>query len=420
MDRKRYVLAGTGSRGLQMFGKPLLTEFPGRAELVGLFDHNPSRLKAANHVLGSELPGFTDFDAMLSKLNPDGIIVTTRDDTHSEFVLRGLHAGKRVYAEKPLCTTAEQCREISTAASSAKGIGFVTHNMRYNPAITLIKELVSSGKIGRMLSMEFRENLDRVHGSAYFHRWHRFKANSGGLLIHKASHHFDCLNWLNGSTPESLIATGGTLVYGKAGPFRHTSCRDCPHAGKCEFHFDLSAHELPRKLYMESEKHDGYLRDACVFDERIDIEDHAAVYLNYQNGVRLTYTLSAFASYEGIFMALEGTEGRLEFQTFKARSFENDKHAFEQDTFRPRLTYFRQSCAPEDIPVPARKGGHGGSDELLREDFFARPWDAPRPERMASLDEAIQAVAIGAAANESIARGGQKIHIQEFLTTDAK
>ena len=193
--RKRYVLAGTGGRGTSMFGETLIHDFSDSAELVGLFDSNPARIAGSQTVMGTDLPAFTDYDALLQQLDPDCVIVCTRDNTHADYIIRALNAGKRVYSEKPLCTTAEQCRAIAAAAERSTGDCFVTHNMRYAPACTLVKTQLDTGAIGDLISMEFRETLDRTHGADYFRRWHRKKENSGGLLIHKASHHFDILNW---------------------------------------------------------------------------------------------------------------------------------------------------------------------------------------------------------------------------------
>ena len=186
-EKKRYIVAGAGGRATSMFCKPLLTDFPETAELVGMFDRNLSRLKAANSLLGTDLPVFTDFDEILSELDPDGVVVATQDSTHAEFIIRSLDAGKRVYSEKPLCTTDEQCRAIRDAEARSGATCMVTHNMRYGPSSAALKQQLASGKIGKLLSIEFRETLDRSHGADYFRRWHRRKENSGGLLIHKAA-----------------------------------------------------------------------------------------------------------------------------------------------------------------------------------------------------------------------------------------
>lgn len=418
MTAKRYVLVGTGVRGLAMYARPLLADFSDTAALVGLCDHNGLRLEAANRMLGTDLPQFTDAREALTALDPDGVIVCTQDRTHAGFIVQALEAGKRVYCEKPLCTTAAQCRDIVAAAARSPAEVFVTHNLRYGPALQKLKELVDGGRIGRLLSLEFNEFLNRSHGADYFRRWHRRKENSGGLLIHKASHHFDAINWLVGSRPEVLSATGSLLFYGRNRDMRGERCLDCAHASECDFHIDLGADERGRTLYLESEAEDGYHRDGCVFDPSIDIEDTASVSYSYQNGVRVNYSLVAYASYQSMSLVLEGTEGRLEYRTVVDTSFVighrpvPGMEAMEGEN----LCYYHPRKGREVLEVPRREGSHGGADPELRADFFARPWDAGGNDRMASLDEAVQAVLIGAAANTSIARGGTPVRVQDLLS----
>ena len=403
-----------------MYARPLLHDFQDTAELVGLCDHNQLRLAAANQILGTALPTFTDFQAMLVALDPDGVVVCTQDRTHASYIVQALQAGKRVYCEKPLCTTAAQCREILAAADRSPGEVFVTHNMRYGPAEQKIKQLVDTGKIGRLLSLEFNEHLDRSHGADYFRRWHRLKENSGGLLIHKASHHFDAMNWLAGSRPEVLTAMGGLLFYGNNGDFRGERCLDCVHAAECDFHIDLNEDERGRLLYLGAEAEDGYHRDGCVFDPQIDIEDQASVSYAYENGVRVNYSLLAYAAYEGISLVLEGTEGRLEYRSVVNTGWAvgNRMVPGMDEMAGESLKYFHPRKGEEVLQVPRLEGSHGGSDPALRADFFARPWDADDQGRMATLHEAVQAVLVGAAANASIAEGGQPVRVQELLVGD--
>ena len=394
-----------------MFIKPLASDFPNTAKLVGLFDANPSRLKAARELAGVNVPAYTDFDRMLAETNPDAVIVTTRDATHAEYVVRAIRAGCRAICEKALCTTAAQCREILKANKGAKVPSLVTHNMRYGAMISQAKKLLSEGAVGDILSMEFRENLDRNHGADYFRRWHRRKENSGGLLIHKASHHFDAMNYLCGAKPKTLIATGALQVYGKNGPFRSRRCMGCPHAKECEFYVDMFVNEKTKKLYLECEKDDGYIRDGCVFDLEVDIEDQAHVLYTYDNGVRVTYCLTAYASYEGYYLAIEGTQGRLEINEVHAtppREAAGATHG-EEVALKSEMLLFTRKHGVRKIDPPKMSGSHGGADEALRKEFFERDWSLPPTPQMASIEEAVQAVLIGVAANESIAKGGKMI-----------
>lgn len=416
MNPKTYVLIGTGARGLGMFARPMLAAKDSNSRLVALCDHNPLRLRAANALLNAKLPVFTDFAHMMQQVNPDGLIIATRDDTHASYAVAGLRAGKRVYCEKPLCVNLEQIHQIRAAAADSTAQGFVTHNARYNPDRQLIKQLIASGCIGDIQWAEYRQNLDFDHGADYFRRWHKHKRHSGGLTVHKGTHHFDFLNWIIGSRVKRLRAEGGSYFYGKSGPFRSERCRGCQHASQCRFHLKLEDNAQLRALYADAERADGYLRDACLFDPTIDVEDLVSAHLLYENGVRVNYSLCAFSSYEGNHVTFQGTKGRLEY----TESYVH--HAPPQDV-PDGLTYQRQMViydfwrgTAEKMELPERRGeGHGGADPLLRHDFFEQAWDAPRPDRMASLEEATQAVAIGLATNLSMSRGGEHVDVQALL-----
>ena len=159
-------------------------------------------------ILGTSFPVFTDFAAMLSETKPDGVIVTSKDSTHAQYVVSALEAGIDTFSEKPLCTTRAQVRDIREAATTSSAQGFVTHNMRFMPDMLELRRRIQAGDIGKVLSIQFTETLDRFHGADYFRRWHRFMDNSAGLMVHKASHHFDIINWLADSLPITVTGQG--------------------------------------------------------------------------------------------------------------------------------------------------------------------------------------------------------------------
>ncbi len=416
MAAKRYALVGTGSRGLDMFARPLAQDFPQAARLVAMCDPNPIRLEAVGGELPEKVPAFVDFDEMMRAVDPDAVIVATRDCAHAQYVIAALRADKLVICEKPLCTTAEQCRQILAAAAESKGTCLVTHNCRYAAADVTIRSILQSGRIGDPLFVQFDETLDRCHGADYFRRWHRRRANSGGLLVHKASHHFDLLNWWIGVNPRWVSAQGRLSFYGANGPFRHTRCSGCPHADACEFHADLTRHEPYRKLYFQAESADGYFRDGCVFDPEIDIEDQMSVLVRYENGMEVSYTLLAFSPYETQRVIIEGTKGRLEYLSRINTGWVVDSTplpGIEQITSEEMKLYLPGEGVVE-IPIQRAEGGHGGADPQLRSEIFNRDGSAPPTEQMASLAEAVQAVLVGAAANMSIA-SNEIVDVQQLL-----
>ena len=413
----RYVLVGCGGRGTSMFGGPLAKDFPKTASLVGLFDLNRKRMAASAKMIGNcDLPQCNDFDRMLQEVDFDAVAIATRDCSHAFYIDKALRAGKSAICEKPLCVNAQQCRQIVQVQKETGGVALVTHNARYGPAETRIYELLREGAIGEILTISFVELLDRRHGADYYRRWHRNKSNSGGLLIHKASHHFDQINWWAQGKPVWLTAQGGLKFYGAAGAYHGPRCSACPHAERCPLYVDIFKTDKARTLYKECESEDGYVRDGCVFDPGIDIEDTASVLYRYDNGIQVTYSLQSFSPIEGQIIAFEGTEGRLEFTTFIDTRWlaANIVVPGSETMLGESLRLIRPGKGVEQIKIPVVEGGHGGADPQTREDFFGRKPGDPKAWRMATLEDALQAVLIGCAANESIATG-QPVKVQELL-----
>ena len=236
---------------------------------------------------------------MIRQAQPDCIIITTIDRYHHEYILRSLEAGLDVIVEKPMTIDAEKCRAILEAEKRTGRKIRVTFNYRYAPYTTRIKQLLHQGVIGEILSVDFEWLLDTSHGADYFRRWHRRLENSGGLLVHKATHHFDIVNWWIGDYPQTVFANGDRRFYGPTRAERGERCSTCAFQRTCEFYIDYAADPLYKSLYFDAEHVDGYFRDRCVFDPEIDIYDTMSLNVRYSKGAMLTYSLIAHSPYEG-------------------------------------------------------------------------------------------------------------------------
>ncbi len=221
MSCKRYAIVGTGSRS-GMFFEAICNTYRDSAELVALCDLSQTRMNWYNHLIGQQYhasprPAYLphDFDRMMAEVRPDVVIVTTMDSAHHHYIVRAMELGADVITEKPLTTDLDRLNAIYDAIARTGRSLRVTFNYRYAPAYTQLRKLVIDGAVGRPLSVDFSWLLDTSHGADYFRRWHREKQNSGGLLVHKASHHFDLVNWWIGSYPAQVNAMGGLLFYGK-------------------------------------------------------------------------------------------------------------------------------------------------------------------------------------------------------------
>ncbi len=204
---KTYVLCGASSRGLAMYAQPIVQYFRQSARLAGIYDPNQLRAKVVSSRAG-DTPVFDNFDAMLQQTRPDCVIVTTMDRFHHEYIIRSMDAGCDVITEKPMTIDDEKCRAILAAEQRSGRKLIVTFNYRFTPFATRIKEVLRTGVLGKILSVDFEWLLDTSHGADYFRRWHAHLENCGGLLVHKATHHFDLVNWWIEDEPKTVFALG--------------------------------------------------------------------------------------------------------------------------------------------------------------------------------------------------------------------
>jgi predicted dehydrogenase len=424
--RKRYAIVGVGSRS-RMYLKAVTETFRDRSELVGLCDTNPGRLAlAAREVAphGAEPKTYVaaDFNRLLSELKPDAVIVTTPDAFHDEYIVRILDAGVDAITEKPLTTTPEKAQRIVDACKRSGRHVRVLFNYRYSPPRTQVKDLLMSNAIGDVLSVDFQWLLNTVHGADYFRRWHSQKKMSGGLMVHKATHHFDLVNWWLGSEPEQVQAFGKREYYTPATALRmglrmgqsggHQRCRTCPEKQRCSFYLDLAADPAFKALYLDQEQHDGYHRDRCVFRPDIDIEDTMNVIVRYRTGTTLSYSLNAFNAWEGYRIAFNGTKGRLEHgiveQALSAGATAQSK---EPDVVHTRVIPLRGRA--EELQPWTGTGGHGGGDEVMLREVFGVA-EPDKYQRAADERSGLYSILIGAAANRCFT-SGQTVKIADLV-----
>lgn len=278
-----------------------------------------------------------------------------------------------------------------------------------------------SGIIGEVLSVDFHWMLNTFHGADYFRRWHSQKKFSGGLMIHKATHHFDLVNWWLSAIPVSVYATGKREFYTPIMAKRfgleshHERCRTCPEKNKCGFELDLEKDRGLKELYLDNEQYDGYFRDRCVFRPDIDIEDTMNVLVKYDNNVTLCYSLNAFNSWEGYYIVFNGTKGRLEHRVEESVYISGTDAV--QGGLKPGGTNTRViplRGPAQDFEPWTGEGGHGGGDKVLLDDLFLPVKPADKYLRAADQRAGAYSILIGAAANRCF-QTGQPVTIADLV-----
>jgi len=423
--RKKYALVGTGGRA-SFFYSAIARDFKDSSELVAFCDVNQTRMNVANKRVEAfgvgPLPTYKseDFDRMIEEVKPDYVIVTTVDRTHHTYIIRAMELGCDVITEKPMTVDEVKCQEILDAVKRTGRRLRVTFNYRYSPHNTKIRELIADGVIGDVNSVHFEWLLNTKHGADYFRRWHRDKRNSGGLLVHKSTHHFDLVNFWLGTQPTTVFALGDLMFYGRENAEKrgetkfYSRAYGSEHAKNDPFALHMEENEQLKAMYLDAEKEDGYYRDQSVFGDGINIEDTMGVMVKYRSNAILTYNLYAYAPWEGFRVCFNGTKGRIEMNVIE-QSYVNSggEQGLEGAVKGKTITVYPMFDKPYTVEVAEGAGGHGGGDPVLLNDLFGEP--APdRFNRAASHVDGAMSILTGIAGNRSL-RTGQAVQVAELV-----
>ena len=429
MDKKKYVIVGTGGRAV-MYLEAMCNSFADHAELLAFCDSNQHRMDYWNREIGklwnhAPVPTYkaVDFDKMIADHKPDRVIVTSMDRTHHKYICRAMELGCDVVSEKPMTIDAEKCQEIIDTIKRTGRNLIVTFNYRYSPRNTKIKEIIKSGMVGEITSIHFEWLLDTSHGADYFRRWHRNKNNSGGLMVHKSTHHFDLVNWWIDSSPKTVFAMGDLKFYGKENAEKrgvtefYARARGSEIAAKDPFALKVDPEKDERLigLYYDAEEEDSYYRDQSVFGDGISIEDNMNVIVRYKNNTVMSYSLCAHCPWEGYRVCFNGTKGRLEFNVVE-KSYVSGHHEDFNEPGMRELGADKKDLVPEIIFQPhwgkpqvityeeGDKGGHGGGDIRLLKHVFVGADNDPLKHAAGYIDGA-NSILTGISANISMKTG---------------
>lgn len=417
MKKKKYVQVGVGSRA-QFFYRAIAERFSDTSEITAFCDINRTRLEYAKKDLVDrfnypevELYMADEFEKMIEEQKPDYVIVTSIDRTHHKYIIKAMEMGCDVISEKPMTTDNDKCQEILDAAKRTGRSLRVTFNYRYAPHNSKVRELIMADTIGDVKSVHFEWMLNTTHGADYFRRWHRNKRNSGGLLVHKSTHHFDLVNFWLGTKPKQVFAYGDLMFYGRDNAEDRGVTKFYPrvhgfkNAEGDPFALVMAGNENLEGLYLNAEQDDGYIRDRSVFGDDISIEDTMGVLVKYESGAIMSYSLTAYSPKEGFRVVFTGTKGRIELEVCESVYVNGggDK-SNEGATEYKHIMVYPMFGRGYEVEIPEMEGGHGGGDPVLLNDIFGVP-DPDPLNRAASHIDGAMSILTGIAANKSIASG---------------
>lgn len=410
----KAVLIGAGQRGAQVYSEYAI-QHPDEFQVVAVAEPDEERRTAfaKRHQIAEEFV-FHDWKELLAKGKiADCAMVCTQDRFHTEPVKEALKLGYHVMCEKPMSPEAKDCIEMGAFAKKYNKTLTICHVLRYSPFYTKLKEVVDSGVIGDIASIQHIECVGYWHQAHSFVRgnW-RNSTESSPMILQKSCHDMDILSWLIGK-PCVAVSSFGSLKHFKeeqAPEGAGTRCLECkiedscPYSAKKIYCNDeewysetirkVVALEGTQDAITEALKTGPYGR--CVYRCDNDVVDHQVVNLQFEDGVTVSFTMCAF-TYEGSrIMNIMGTKGQI--------VCDMEKNEIEVRDF---LTGNKTKHL---IKVGA--SGHSGSDEKFVKGFL-KTVETDGAFSLSSAEVSVNSHLMALAAEESRVTG-KTIYLDEF------
>ncbi|HOL66833.1 MAG TPA: Gfo/Idh/MocA family oxidoreductase, partial [bacterium] len=320
--------------------------------LTAFCDRNPERLELGRRYLGQNIPGYTEVETMLRQEDIQAVLIATNDPDHVPPAITSLQAGKHVLVEKPLCQSISDAALLARYVRQTDKIFMIGFELRYCSLFQMVRSLLEEGKIGEVKIGHAFDNVS-VGGQYFFHNPSRQKSFFKTLLLQKACHSLDLLNWFMGSHPTRVYAIGGLDYYGRQAP-PELRCRHCQKGKSCPYWLDYESFQLDYTTVKD-------VADFCVWSKEMDLNDNSELCISYASGGKATFHESHFTPEYSREFWLVGTRGKL--------------YAYYDNPgrFLIRIEYAHSSARhTEEWKPPCPGGGHGGGDEGLRMEFLRR------------------------------------------------
>jgi predicted dehydrogenase len=240
-DDINVALLGAGAEGLVLMDACL--KIPG-VRFKAVCDiweaYNQRRITNMLNRYGHKCNAYVDYREMLDKEkgNIDAVIVATPDFWHAEHAIASMEAGLHVYCEKEMSNDLAKARQMVEAQKRTGKLLQIGHQRRSNPRyLHCYNKLLTEAKIlGRITTVNGQWNrsaqepltwpknavIDDATLNKYgfdsmeqFRNWRWYKKLGGGPIVDLGSHQIDIYSWFLNTTPQSVIASGGTDYYDK-------------------------------------------------------------------------------------------------------------------------------------------------------------------------------------------------------------
>ncbi|TQJ34122.1 Gfo/Idh/MocA family protein [Arthrobacter sp. SLBN-122] len=330
----RLLIAGAGARGSAYARLAVDT---GRAVVAGIAEPRRPLREALAAELGVPAAGaFEDWQAMLrTRLPADGIIIATPDREHGRPFAAAAAHGYPVLLEKPIAPDPAGCGELARLQQESGIRAAVCHVLRYTPLTALLRQLLSAGAVGRIISVQHLEPVGFWHFAHSYVRgnWRR-EEESSPFLLAKCTHDVDWLSFIVGSRPVRVSSFGRLSHFrpGEAPEGASDRCISCPAEPRCPY----SALRIygpgrppngeaadPARAYFADVVDPGGTRESlwqaletgpygrCVYSGGNDVVDHQVVNIEYENGTTAAFTATAFTAKGPRITRIFGSHGEI-------------------------------------------------------------------------------------------------------------
>ncbi|WP_121830998.1 Gfo/Idh/MocA family protein [Streptomyces sp. S1] len=371
-SRLRLVVVGAGGRGAAYAAYAART---GRAVIVAIAEPDPRRAAEAR-ALHPEAEIHDDWRELVE--NPpraDAVIIATQDNDHVQPAVHFADLGYHILLEKPMATSEKDTRRITAAVRRTGVMLAVCHVLRYTPYTSGVKQIVDSGRLGDIVSVEHLEPVGWWHQAHSYVRgnWRR-EEEASPMLLAKSCHDLDWISYIIGR-PVRKVSSFGSLLHFRAENRPATAtdnCLDCPVENSCPYSArrlylsclgDSDRERWPLGAVTAARTPEGVeqaLREGpygrCVYACDNDVVDHQVVALEYEGGVTASFTMTAFTPFTHRKTRIFGTRGSL-----------------EGDGVRVTVTDFvtgEEQTHVLGLDGPDAGSGHGGGDERLIDAFL--------------------------------------------------
>jgi predicted dehydrogenase len=320
------ITIGAGNRG-NVYGN-FAIGYPSQLDIVGVAEPIALRNEryAKKHAIITENRFNTWEDIFKKPKFADAVIISTPDNLHYGPCIAALNAGYDILLEKPISPSEKECREILALAKKTGRIVAVCHVLRYAPYFVKLRELIQSGAIGEVVSMQHLEPIEHVHMSHSYVRgnWHNSKATTP-IILAKSCHDLDILRWIINKPAKSIQAFGDLKWFRAANAPAGSSDRcinSCAVENSCPFSALKIYYRNRQRTYVfdlpeEKEKQGDYILEQlrttnygrCVYKMENDQPDHYTTNILFETNITASFSMEAFTSYEGRRTRIMGSMG---------------------------------------------------------------------------------------------------------------